>query len=94
MPESRTAFSQASERSLVSVSRPMSLASTERVNSGIGTSGALRRDVFAGQPSNSGRQGALNGRQPGLDLPAGEVGAVVGEDEFKVSHDGLNPDFR
>jgi len=45
----------------------------------------LRQGFFAGEVFESGHQCPLNGHSVGLDLPAGEVVAIVREREFKVS---------
>ena len=52
----------------------------------IGPSRALWQYVFAGNPSNSRGQRALNAGGTGLDLPATEIGAVVGQDQFQIAH--------
>jgi hypothetical protein len=55
------------------------------MHSCVGASGALRQDVFPGQPSNSGCNETLDRGASGLDLPAGKVGSVVGKGELKVA---------
>ena len=57
----------------------------ERVDAGIGASGALRKSLFAGQLFNNGHQCPLDGGAIGLDLPSGEVVAVVSQREFEIS---------
>ncbi len=61
----------------------------QRMHTGIGAAGALGQYIFAGQPSNSRGECALDGGAAGLHLPAGEVGAVVGEDQFEIAHGWL-----
>src|SRR5258708_716018 len=58
---------------------------SQRMHSCVGASGALRQDVFPGQPSNSGRDEALDRGASGLDLPAGEVGSIVGKGKLQVA---------
>jgi len=45
----------------------------------------LRQGFFAGEVFESGHQRPLNGQSVGLDLPSGEVVAIVSEREFEVS---------
>src|SRR4029077_12261751 len=53
----------------------------------VGEAGTLGQDVFASDPSNGQRQCALDRGRPGLDLPPGELGAVIGQDQFEIAHD-------
>ena len=55
------------------------------VNAGIGAAGALGQGSFAGDAAECRLQFALNGRLAGLDLPAAEVGAVVGQSQLPGS---------
>src|ERR1035438_8712788 len=48
---------------------------------------ALGQYFFSGQPSNSRGEFALHRRAAGLHLPAGEFGAVIRKDHFKIAHD-------
>ena len=54
----------------------------------IGTARALRESFFAGEVFESGHQRPLNGQSVGLDLPTGEVVAIVSEREFEISQVG------
>jgi hypothetical protein len=56
------------------------------VDAGIGTARTLGQDAFADGPVDGVGEEALDGRQIGLDLPPIKSGAIVGEDEFPVSH--------
>ena len=58
---------------------------SECVDACIGAARALRQGFFAGEVFESGQQRPLNGHSVGLDLPAGEVMAIVSEREFEVS---------
>ncbi len=58
----------------------------EGVDAGVGAAGALGEDGFAGDVVEGLGEGALDGGEAGLDLPAVEGRAVVGEDEFPVLH--------
>ena len=51
----------------------------------IGTARALRESLFAGEVFESGHQRPLNGQSVRLDLPSGEVVAIVSEREFEVA---------
>ena len=51
----------------------------ERVNAGIGAAGAVDGDRFLGDLAEDVVEGALDGGQAGLELPAVEVRAVVGD---------------
>ena len=51
----------------------------------IGAPGALRQGFFAGEVFESGHQCPLNGHSVRLDLPSGEVMAVISEREFEIS---------
>jgi hypothetical protein len=57
------------------------------VDAGIGAAGALREDGFAGDVADGAGEGALDGGEVGLDLPAVVGGAVVGEDDLPVRHE-------
>ena len=50
----------------------------EGVDAGVGAAGALGEDGFTGDVVEGLGEGALDGEKAGLDLPAVEVGAVVG----------------
>jgi hypothetical protein len=56
------------------------------MNSGIGSAGALRQNVFAGEASNTCRQRALYGWPVGLDLPTGKIVSVVGQHQLDIAH--------
>ena len=58
----------------------------EGVDAGVGAAGALGEDAFAGDAVDGVGERALDGGQAGLDLPAVEGGAVVGEGELPVRH--------
>lgn len=58
----------------------------EGVNSGVGAAGALGEHGFAGDVKDGLGQGALDGGEVGLDLPAVVGRAVVGEGGFPVGH--------
>ena len=60
----------------------------ERVHAGVGAAGALGENRLAGEVTEGCRERRLDGGQGGLDLPAVEGGAVVGEDEFPEGHWG------
>ena len=51
----------------------------------IGAARALRQSFFAGEVFESGHQRPLNGQSIGLDLPPGEVVAIISEREFEIS---------
>lgn len=59
---------------------------SQGVDAGVGAARALRENGFAGDAVDGLRQGALNGREIGLNLPSVVGGSVVGEDEFPVRH--------
>ena len=63
----------------------------EGMDAGIGAACAVDEDFFLGDLAGGFSDGALDGRLAGLDLPAVEGGAVVGDGEFEVAHcdDGL-----
>src|SRR5581483_2589792 len=56
------------------------------VDSGIGASGALGKDLLAGDSGDGLCQRALNRAQAGLHLPAMEFRSIVREGELKVAH--------
>ena len=58
---------------------------SERMDAGIGAAGALREGLFAGEVFESGHQRPLNGQSVGLDLPSGEIVAIVCEREFEIA---------
>lgn len=58
----------------------------QRMNPGIGAARSLGQYIFATQTSNSRSQCALNGREPGLHLPASKLGAVIRKDQFEIAH--------
>ena len=60
----------------------------EGVDAGVGAAGALGEDGFAGDVVDGAGEGALDGGQAGLDLPAVEGGSVVREDGLPVRHRG------
>src|SRR5580698_750222 len=60
----------------------------EGVDAGIGAAGALGQWGFAGDAAEGGLQFSLDGGLTGLDLPAAEVGAVVGEGQLP----GMKPE--
>jgi len=55
------------------------------VDACIGAARALRQGFFAGQVFESGHQRPLNGQSIRLDLPSGEVMAIVSQREFEVA---------
>jgi hypothetical protein len=55
------------------------------VDAGIGAAGALRESFFASEVFESGHQRPLNGQSVGLDLPSGEIVAIVCEREFEIA---------
>ena len=61
---------------------------SERVDACIGAARALRQGFFAGEVFESGHQRPLNGQSVRLDLPTGEVVAIVSEREFEISQVG------
>ena len=58
----------------------------ESVDAGVGAACAMDEDFFLGDLAGGFGDGALDGRLAGLDLPAMEGGAVVGDGEFEVAH--------
>src|SRR5581483_10107043 len=56
------------------------------VHAGVGASGALHRDLFAGEGFNRRRQHALHRGRAGLNLPAGKGRAVVFDKELVAGH--------
>jgi len=58
------------------------------MDAGVGAARALWESFFAGEVFESGHQRPLNGQSVGLDLPAGEVVAIVSEREFEISQVG------
>jgi hypothetical protein len=54
------------------------------VNASIGASAALGQDALAGDALDGRGQLSLNGEVAGLDLPAVEIGSVVGEGELPI----------
>jgi len=59
---------------------------SEGVDAGIGAACAVDEDFFLGDLAGGFGDGALDSRLAGLDLPAVEGGAVVGNGEFEVAH--------
>ena len=58
----------------------------EGVDADVGAACAVDEDFFLGDLAGGFGDGALDGRLAGLDLPAVEGGAVVGDGEFEVAH--------
>ena len=58
---------------------------SQSVDACIGAARALRESFFASEVFESGHQCPLNGRSVRLDLPSGEVVAIVSEREFEIS---------
>ena len=58
----------------------------EGVDAGVGAAGALGEDVLVEDGAQGGGESSLDGREAGLDLPAVEAGAVVGQLELPVGH--------
>ena len=54
----------------------------EGVDAGVGAAGTLGEGRFAGDAAQGGLQLALDGGFTGLNLPAPELGAVVGQGEL------------
>ena len=59
------------------------------MDAGVGATGALRQRFFAREVFESGHQRPLNGQSVGLDLPSGEVVAVIREREFEIARQNL-----
>jgi hypothetical protein len=59
---------------------------TEGVDAGVGAARAMHDNSFLGDFASGGVNFTLDSREPGLELPAVEVGAIVGDCEFDVSH--------
>ena len=57
------------------------------VDAGVGATGSVDSEIFAGEFAEDVNESALNGGLAGLDLPAAEVGAVIGEGELDVAHE-------
>ncbi len=55
------------------------------VHTGVGASGALGQGLFTGQVFDSGHQCPLNGGTVRLDLPSGEIMAVIGQRELEIA---------
>ena len=66
---------------------------SECVDACIGAARALRESFFAGEVFESGHQRPLNGQSVGLDLPSGEVVAIVSKREFEISQAGFPNTF-
>jgi hypothetical protein len=60
------------------------------MDAGIGSAGALREDSFTGQVFESGHQCPLNGHTVGLNLPSGEIVAIVRQGELEVPWQSLH----
>ena len=58
----------------------------ESVHAGVSAAGAVEANFFTGDFAERVHQRALDGRPVGLDGPAEEFVAVVGESEFEVTH--------
>ncbi len=58
----------------------------ERMHAGIGPPCGVDREIFLRQLADDVGQRPLDRRSPGLNLPAAEVGAVIGQGEFDVMH--------
>lgn len=59
---------------------------SESVDSGVGAARALRQELFSGEALDDSGERALDGGLAGLDLPAVEGGAIIGESEFESTH--------
>jgi hypothetical protein len=59
------------------------------VDAGVCAAGALGEGGLAGNPAESGLELSLDGGFTGLNLPAAEVGAVVGQGEFPDARTGV-----
>ena len=55
------------------------------MDAGVGAARALRESFFAGEVFESGHQCPLNGQSVGLNLPTGEVVAIVSKREFEIA---------
>ncbi len=55
------------------------------MDAGVGAARTLRESFFAGEVFESGHQCPLNGHSIGLDLPSGEVVAIVSQREFEIA---------
>jgi len=62
----------------------------EGVDAGVGAARALGQDALLGDAVKGVAEGALDGGQSRLDLPAMVGGSVVGEGKFPVGHDPLD----
>lgn len=60
------------------------------VNAGVGAARALRERGFTGDAAEGGLEFTLDCELAGLDLPAAEVSAVVGEGELEGLRNGLD----
>ncbi len=58
-----------------------------RVHAGVGAAGALDVGLFPGQRLDGRGKDALHSRPVGLDLPAGEGGAVIFDGQLVAGHD-------
>jgi hypothetical protein len=60
------------------------------VDSGVGASAALREDALAGDALDGVGQFSLDSAVAGLDLPAVEIGSVIGESELPIHARWMN----
>jgi hypothetical protein len=61
---------------------------------GIGASRTLRKNFLACYSSNGRGQGALDRGRLGLNLPSGEIRAVIGQDQFEIAHGDCLESYR
>src|SRR5712692_2185851 len=66
--------------------RPEAADLTERMNPGVGASGTMQNDVLLCEPSQHFNNFALDGGLARLNLPAVEIGAVVGDGKLEIAH--------
>jgi len=66
--------------------RPEAAHLAERMDTGIRATGARQLHIFLGQAAQHGDNLALDRRFIRLNLPAVEIGAVVGNREFEIAH--------
>jgi hypothetical protein len=63
------------------------------VDTGVSAAGALGQDYFAGQVFENGHQRSLDGWAVRLDLPSGEVVAVITQRELEIARQKSAPEI-
>ena len=63
---------------------------SESMDTGVGASGAMHDWLIASNASDGLRQRTLDGAQTGLDLPAGEIGSVIGNAQFEITRQNVH----